>query len=59
MYYSHIDCNTVLQVLREFDVQLDRIHMGANVFGTDVYDRIPLHGPNFGKNENFAKMKYK
>lgn len=37
--------NFVIQVLKEFNVQRDAVHVGANVFGTDVTDRIQLHGP--------------
>ena len=47
------------QVIREFNVQLGWIHIGANVFGTDVYDRISLHGPNLGTTEKFREMKYR
>ena len=34
-----------LQVLSEFRVMRNEVHVGANVFGTDVYDRVQLHGP--------------
>ncbi|KAL4216359.1 collagen [Mactra antiquata] len=38
--------NFVVDVLNVFDVQSGAIHVGANVFGTDVTDRIQLHGPS-------------
>ncbi|XP_053387288.1 protein PIF-like [Mercenaria mercenaria] len=44
----------IIQVLRAFAVEKDRIHVGANVFGTDVYDRIELMGPTLD-----FKMKYR
>ena len=32
-------------MLSAFDVSKDNVHVGANVFGTEVYDYIKLHGP--------------
>ena len=32
-------------MLRNFNVSRGNVHVGANVFGNSVYDRIKLYGP--------------
>lgn len=44
-----MNCGIVLlQVLKDFDVSQGNIHVGANVFGKDVYDYFNLYGPSKG-----------
>ncbi|KAH3868183.1 hypothetical protein DPMN_031323 [Dreissena polymorpha] len=38
--------NVLVEVLRSFNVSKDNVHVGANVFGRTVYDRIVLYGPS-------------